>query len=40
MAVVPGLNIGVGLLVLIILWVATALACIAMAAIPKARCSV
>ena len=37
MALVPGLNIGVGILVLIILWIITVLAVIALAAVPKAR---
>ena len=37
MALVPGLNIGVGILVLIIIWIITVLAVIALAAVPKAR---
>ena len=37
MALVPGLNIGVGILVLIIIWIITMLAVIALAAVPKAR---
>ena len=37
MALVPGLNIGAGILVLIILWIITVLAVIALAAVPKAR---
>ena len=37
MAVVAGLNIGVGLLVLIIMWTVAVLAVIALAAVPKAR---
>lgn len=37
MAIVPGLNIGVGLLILIILWVAAGIAVVVLAAIPKAR---
>lgn len=37
MALVPGLNIGVGILVLIILWVISLLTVIALAAVPKAR---
>ena len=37
MALVPGINVGVGLLVLIILWALTILAIIALAAVPKAR---
>ena len=37
MAIVPGLNIGVGLLILIILWIAAGVAVVVLAAIPKAR---
>ena len=37
MALVPGLNIGVGLLLLILVWVAAVLATLALAAVPKAR---
>ena len=37
MALVPGLNIGVGFLVLIIIWAATVLGAISLAAVPKAR---
>jgi len=37
MALVPGLNIGVGLLLLIIIWTATLIATLALAAVPKAR---
>lgn len=37
MALISGLNIGVGLLVLLILWVASVLAIVALAAVPKAR---
>ena len=37
MAVVPGLNIGVGLLLLIVVWAAALLVSLALAAVPKAR---
>ena len=37
MALVPGLNIGVGLLLLIVIWAATLAATLALAAVPKAR---
>ena len=37
MALVPGLNIGVGILVLTILWIITVLAVVALAAVQKAR---
>ena len=37
MALVPGLNVGVGFFILLSLWFVTVLAIIVLAAIPKAR---